>query len=244
MTDHMIPTVYPGLVTEAGGAALDQFLGPAPGLAPPLTEEDEIALMFSAKKKKKKKAKDSESAAGGEGAGGPEGPQDPARLGAQEPDDSYEDLLSRIYTAMGVKQDDSSYVRIKPPKTEQIGSKKTAWLNFRVTCATLNRPEDHVNLFVSSELGVLTSVTEGGALLIRGIFPGQKLEGLIRKYMENYVKCVMCRATKTVLRKDTVSRLMMMECDACKACRSVNAIQAGFHATTKSDRKKAAREDD
>jgi translation initiation factor 2 subunit 2 len=195
-------------------------------------------MMFSAKKKKKKKTKEADAGTedgASEAAGG---------LTAQEPDDSYEDLLSRIYTAMGIKQDDSSYVRIKPPKTEQIGSKKTAWLNFRVTCATLNRPEDHVNLFVSSELGVLTSVTEGGALLIRGIFPGQKLEGLIRKYMENYVKCVMCRATKTVLRKDTVSRLMMMDCDICKASRSVNAIQAGFHATTKSDRKKAARGDE
>lgn len=241
MTDQMTPTVYPGLVTEAGGAVLNQMLGPAPGPAAsaPFTEEDDIALMFLAKKKKKKKTKEADAGAAGEQAEGPvEG------LAAQEPDDSYEDLLSRIYTAMGIKQDDSSYVRIKPPKTEQIGSKKTAWLNFRVTCATLNRPEDHVNLFVSSELGVLTSVTEGGALLIRGIFPGQKLEGLIRKYMENYVKCVMCRATKTVLRKDTVSRLMMMDCDICKASRSVNAIQAGFHATTKSDRKKAARGDE
>ncbi len=112
-----------------------------------------------------------------------------------------------------------------------------------MTCATLSRPEDHLNLFVSSELGVLTSITEGGALLIRGIFPGQKLEGLIRKYMEKYVKCSMCRATKTLLRKDPISRLMMMDCEVCKASRSVTAIQTGFHATTKSDRKKAAQEE-
>jgi translation initiation factor 2 subunit 2 len=230
MTDETIPTVYPDLIPGIPANTFAQMLQPPP----PLAEDDEIALMF-AKKKKKKKVKDSESGVVS-GEGGEQGPQ--------EPDESYEELLSRIYTAMGVKQDDSSYVRIKPPKTEQVGGKKTAWLNFRLTCATLNRSEEHVNLFVSSELGVLTSITDGGALLIRGIFPGQKLEGLIRKYMENYVKCVMCRATKTVLRKDTISRLMMMDCNSCKASRSVAAIQTGFHATTKSDRKKAAREDD
>ena len=223
-----IPSLYPGLAATADTVQ---------GLFPPsddITEEEAMKAMFSVKKKKKKKISSSAPEEVSEG-------QNPADA---EPDESYEDLLSRIYTAMGVKQDESGIVRIKPPKTEQVGSKKTAWLNFRVTCATLNRSEEHVNLFVSSELGILTSVTEGGALLLRGIFPGQKLEGLIRKYMENYVKCPMCRASKTMLRKDPDSRLMMLDCSVCKASRCVAAIQSGFHATTKSDRKKAAREEE
>lgn len=187
------------------------------------TDEELMAEMFLAKKKKKKPKQEVE------------GSTVPV-----ESEESYEELLLRIYIQMGQERDTSSMrFKLKPPKTEKIGSKKTAWVNFRQTCETLNRPEDHLSLFISSEVGTLCSITQDGALLIRGIFPAMKLESCVKKYIEMYVKCQMCRSLQTELFKDPGSRLMMMNCGFCKAVRSVQPITTGFHATTKADRKKA-----
>lgn len=187
------------------------------------TEEEILAAMFSAKKKKKKPKQEVE-----------------ASTVPEEPEESYDQLLTRIYVKMGQERDTSSLrFKLKPPKTERIGSKKTAWINFRQTCESLNRPEDHLSLFISSEVGALCSITQDGALLIRGIFPAMKLESCVKKYIEMYVKCQMCRSLQTELFKDPASRLMMINCGFCKAVRTVQPITAGFHATTKADRKKA-----
>ncbi len=191
-------------------------------------DEAEIAAMFA--KKKKKKPKVTEPVAS---------PADD--LQTQELDtteETYDQLLERIYVRMGVERDTSSTVKIKPPKVERIGSKKTAWTNFRASCETLKRPEDHLSLFFSAGVGTMNSITQEGALLIRGILPNTKIESLVRKYIEHYVKCPLCRSSNTTLRKDSESRLMMLECNFCKATRSVAAITTGFHATMKGDRKK------
>lgn len=190
-------------------------------------DEAAIAAMFMSKKKKKK-PKASEST---------ENPltQD-AELDTTE--ESYDQMLERIYVKMGVERDTAATVKIKPPKVERIGSKKTAWINFRASCETLQRPEDHMSLFFSAEIGSMNSITQEGALLIRGILPNTKIESLVRKYIEHYVKCPLCRSSNTTLRKDSETRLMMLECNFCKATRSVTAITTGFHATMKGDRKK------
>jgi translation initiation factor 2 subunit 2 len=190
-----------------------------------LTEEEQLAAMFATKKKKKPKKEEKEK-------------EQPSE--SQEPEESYDELLSKIYKEMGHERDMSSYrLKLKPPKTEKIGSKKTAWINFRQTCETLNRSEEHLSLFISSEVGALCSITQDGALLIRGIFPSMKLESCVKKYIELYGKCGMCRSLDTELFKDATTRLMMMKCKFCGAVRSVQAITTGFHATTKADRKKA-----
>jgi translation initiation factor 2 subunit 2 len=192
--------------------------------AEPITElnDEELLAMFSAKKKKKApKPKVAEESLG-------------------ELEETYDELLAKIYVLMGQERDPlANRTKLKPPKTEKIGSKKTAWINFRQTCETLNRSEDHLSLFISSETGALVSITQDGALLIRGIFPSLKIESCLKKYMDLYVRCGMCKSTQTTLRKDPETRLMMMDCAFCKACRSVQAITVGFHATTKADRKKA-----
>jgi translation initiation factor 2 subunit 2 len=195
-----------------------------------------LAAMFSATKKKKKKAPKPEDADAADAVSmvGDLAPD-------TEPDLSYDQMLEKIYELMGIERDESTAsVRIKPPKVERIGSKKTAWLNFRSSCETLKRSEDHMSLFFSAEIGSLTSITQDGALLIRGVLPNTKIESLVRKYIENYVKCPMCRSTNTTLHKDADTRLMTLQCNFCKASRTSAPITVGFHATMKGERKKNA----
>lgn len=195
-------------------------------------QDAELLAMFAKKKKKKPKVDQEPSLT-----------QFGDSVEPPEPEEPYEEMLERIYIRMGVERDTTSSVKIKPPKVERIGSKKTAWTNFRASCETLQRPEDHLSLFFSSEIGALTSITQEGALLIRGILPSTKIESLIRKYIDNYVKCPLCRSSNTSLKKDSETRLMMLECNFCKATRSVTSITTGFHATMKGDRKKLHEKD-
>jgi hypothetical protein len=90
MADTCIPTVYTGLTSDAAPDMLHQYFQPVAAAA---AEDDDaaIAAMFSASKKKKKK----KVPTGSEAELVAEGPKEP-----QEPDDTYEELLSRIYTSM------------------------------------------------------------------------------------------------------------------------------------------------
>jgi len=197
-----------------------------------LSVDDEAAMMemFSKKKKNKTKNTDKDTTLSNTDI-----PKD-----KEEPEDSYEELLDRIYSQMnkGSKVEDSR-LKLKPPKTVRDGKKKTAWINFMSTAKALNRSEDHLSLFINAELGAVSSVTQDGALLIRGVFQTLKIEICLKKYIEQYVKCGMCRQMTTILSKNPETRLTMMSCSHCGACRSVANIVAGFHATTKADRKKA-----
>lgn len=194
-------------------------------------EEAEIQAMFFAKKKKKK-AKPAQE----------EEQQQESGIEQDDPEDSYDSMLRKIYDLMGQKEQISA-LRLKPPKTTRIGSKKTAWTNFRDSCVTMNRLEDHLSSFFTAEFGCLTSITQDGALLIRGVFPSQKIEGLLKKYIELYVKCPMCRCLQTTLQRDPYTRLFMLNCDNCRATRTVEAIKTGFIPTTKADRKKSKSEE-
>ena len=69
------------------------------------------------------------------------------------------------------------------------------------------------------------------------------MEGIISKYVETYVTCSSCKGMDTRIIRDPVSRLQFIECNKCTSRRSVAAIKAGYHATTKSDRKNARETD-
>lgn len=88
-------------------------------------------------------------------------------------------------------------------------------------------------------MGTDGSVDSKGRFIIKGKYTSSSLESLIRKYIENYVQCPICKNFDTKLEKDSISRLMLLKCTSCGSNRSVTTIKSGFHATLKKDRKKA-----
>jgi translation initiation factor 2 subunit 2 len=201
---------------------------------PPITSDDlDMTLMFTSKKKKKKsKHIDSEQQTDAV----------PRLDTVDTSNETYDELLERIYSVMNSERSEDSRVKVKPPKVERFGKTKTAWINFRSTCEVLNRTEEHLQLFIASEFGTTLSVDSHGYLLIKGKFAPTYVESILRKYIDQYVKCRMCRGMKTCLERDTSTRLITMKCDFCKAVITVENIKHGFHATTKTDRKAARAE--
>eukprot|EP00382_Lankesteria_abbotti_P011039 CAMPEP_0113852920 /NCGR_PEP_ID=MMETSP0372-20130328/5916_1 /TAXON_ID=340204 /ORGANISM="Lankesteria abbotti" /LENGTH=148 /DNA_ID=CAMNT_0000824799 /DNA_START=101 /DNA_END=547 /DNA_ORIENTATION=+ /assembly_acc=CAM_ASM_000359 len=128
---------------------------------------------------------------------------------------------------------------IKPPQVARIGSKKVAWMNFQEICTIMERNPDHVLQFVVAELGTDGSVAGDGQLVLKGKFNTRNIESLLRKYITEYVTCSHCRSPKTLLDKDSRTRLYNIHCQACGASRSVTTIKSGFHAVSRADRRKA-----
>ncbi len=162
-----------------------------------------------------------------------------------DPDPTYDQMLSRIYDKMHADRPsligDAVMKRIKPPSLSRLGTKKTCWTNFSDYEVSLNRSSDHLQSFVLSELGTTGSIDGDNQLILKTKIMAKNAENLLRKYIEEYVRCRNCKGIETDLVKDSTSRLHFIQCKRCLASRSVAAIKAGYQATTKEDRK-AARE--
>eukprot|EP01038_Epipyxis_sp_PR26KG_P010555 gene10555-14181_t len=153
---------------------------------------------------------------------------------------SYELLLNRVIDLIhhnNPELADKKRFIIKPPQLMRVGTKKTLWVNFQEICTIMRRSADHVFQFMMAELGTEGSIDGNKRLVIRGKFVPKYIESLLRKYIVEYVACQMCRSFNTSLTRDNVSRLYFVQCQDCGSSRSVTQIRAGFHATTRADRR-------
>lgn len=203
-----------------------------------LTEEELLASMFATKKKKKKSRPLEES------VDAPLASEQPGTELIEDPDDSYEAMLSRIYDKLNASRssDTQSRLKLKPPRIERVGTKRTSWSNFRDTAALLSRQEVHLQSFYNAELGAQSSIDSEGRLILKGKFSTPYVESILKKYISTYVQCIHCRCTNTTIFRDADSRLTMMKCSLCLAQLTLPSITQGFHATTKADRREAKRE--
>ena len=128
---------------------------------------------------------------------------------------------------------------IPPVSVARAGTKKTIWVNCNVICQGISRNMDHVKEFFETELGTDSSIDGSKCLIIKGKFLSTQIESILKKYINEYVTCLVCRSGDTILIKDSFTRLLFLECEKCKSKRSVSTIRSGLRAITKADRRKA-----
>jgi translation initiation factor 2 subunit 2 len=125
-----------------------------------------------------------------------------------------------------------------PPQLVHVGTRKTMWGNFKPICDIMHRTQEHVMSFVLSELGTDGSLDAKNRFLLKGRFRPVQVESLLKKYVVEYVMCAMCRNWETSLIRDPDTRLHFIQCESCGSRRSLPPIKSGFHATSRSDRRK------
>ncbi len=207
--------------------------------------DEDLELLYSKKKKKKKALEAILDVADAEVKPlKPVNTDDPFEVDDEEP--TYDQMLERLYDQMRADRPDTAGPalpkRIKPPTVAKMGTKKTCWTNFSDYQVSFNRPLDHMQSFVLSELGTTGSLNEENQLIMKARIMSKNVESLLRKYIDEYVRCATCKGIDTNMVKDSASKLHFIQCKKCLASRSVAAIKAGYQATTKADRK-AAREE-
>ena len=95
-------------------------------------------------------------------------------------------------------------------------------------CKQLRRNNDHVLAFLLAELGTTGSIDGQDRLIVKGRFLPKAFEGILRRYVNEYVLCASCKSPDTELSRN--DRLYRMSCNQCGAHRTVSSIKTGFQA--------------
>ncbi|KAI3727066.1 hypothetical protein L1987_66875 [Smallanthus sonchifolius] len=142
----------------------------------------------------------------------------------------YEELLSRVFHILRENNPELAGDRrrtvIRPPQVLREGTKKTVFVNFMDLCRTMHRQPDHVMTFLLAEMGTSGSLDGQQRLVVKGRFAPKNFEGILRRYINEYVICNGCRSPDTILSKE--NRLFFLRCEQCGSGRSVAPIKTGF----------------
>jgi translation initiation factor 2 subunit 2 len=184
-------------------------------------ELDELKL----KKKKKKKATFADGGAedGGEAdGGGGDGEEEEPSSGGGLPwagssrDYHYEELLGRVFGILRENNPELSGEKhktiLKPPQVLREGTKKTVFVNFPDLCKAMHRSPEHVIAYLLTELGTSGNLDGQARLIVKGRFLPKVFEGILRRYINDYVICNMCKSADTLLHKE--NRLFILRCQA------------------------------
>lgn len=191
------------------------------------SDDAEITAMFDLKlKKKKKKDKD-------KGKQTSEKEEEHIVTDYDPPTYSYSFLLNKIYENFNDYNTNTNRKNvIKIPIVQRFGSKKTIWMNFTECSRNLNRDINHLQNFVLNELSTECNIDGNGRLILKGIYNSKNIEGIIRKYVLEYVQCSMCKSIETCIEKNNQTRLNFLVCLSCKSSRSIQQIKLGYKAIT------------
>ncbi|KAL1332382.1 hypothetical protein HN51_061191 [Arachis hypogaea] len=145
-------------------------------------------------------------------------------------DYQYEELLGRVFNILRENNPELAGDRrrtvMRPPQVLREGTKKTVFVNFMDLCKTMHRQPDHVMAFLLAELGTSGSLDGQQRLVVKGRFAPKNFEGILRRYINEYVICLGCKSPDTILSKE--NRLFFLRCEKCGSGRSVAPIKAGF----------------
>ncbi|KAL5728451.1 hypothetical protein ACHQM5_001532 [Ranunculus cassubicifolius] len=156
-------------------------------------------------------------------------------------DYDYEELLGMMVNRM--RENNPEYAskqktRMSPPQVLLEGKKKTIFVNFLTLCKQMHRQPEHVMSFLLAELGTTGSIDGQQRLTIKYKLKSTMVfEGLLRRYIEQYVKCNACPSIDTLLSKE--DRLYFVRCEKCGSGRTVERIESGFDANARRERRRA-----
>ncbi|CAM6090694.1 unnamed protein product [Calypogeia fissa] len=145
-------------------------------------------------------------------------------------DYNYDELLGRVFNILRENNPELAGEKrrtiMRPPQVLREGTKKTVFVNFMDLCKTMHRQPEHVMAFLLAELGTSGSLDGQQRLVVKGRFAPKNFEGILRRYVNEYVICNGCKSPDTILIKE--NRLFFLRCEHCRSSRSVAPIQAGF----------------
>eukprot|EP00270_Netrium_digitus_P017931 TRINITY_DN671_c0_g1_i1.p1 TRINITY_DN671_c0_g1~~TRINITY_DN671_c0_g1_i1.p1 ORF type:complete len:360 (+),score=141.18 TRINITY_DN671_c0_g1_i1:74-1153(+) len=142
----------------------------------------------------------------------------------------YDELLGRVFNILRENNPELAGEKrrtvMRPPQVLREGTKKTVFANFMDLCKTMHRQPEHVMAFLLAELGTSGSLDGQSRLIVKGRFAPKNFEGILRRYVNEYVMCSGCKSPDTILSKE--NRLFFLRCEQCGSGRSVAPIKAGF----------------
>jgi len=98
---------------------------------------------------------------------------------------------------------------------------RTIISNFKEVADVLNRDPQHILKFLTREMATAATFHESRAVF-QGKFKWDSFERLLKRYMESFVICPVCKRPDTKIMKE--KRLSFLVCNACGAKSSVKQL--------------------
>jgi len=142
---------------------------------------------------------------------------------------SYQDMLDQIIkqvASLTSGEDGAAGVfKLFEPQCSR-NKTKSSWNNFDEQAVSIGRDHKHILDYFLSELGCSGNLGANNEMVLVGNYQAKVYLRLIRKYIEDYVRCANCRLFNTEIKKE--DRLTSLRCKKCKASRTVTAIANRF----------------
>jgi translation initiation factor 2 subunit 2 len=156
----------------------------------------------------------------------------------------YEFLLKLVSDHVTEKEGgdtgSASTFKLVEPKCGRTKTKST-WVNFEDQRVILDRKAQHILDFYLSELGCSGNIGATGEMVLVGGYQPKHFLRLIRKYIEEYVRCRDCRGYTSELVREDKSRLTYVKCKICQASRVVTTHNESRFRGVKRGERRAAR---
>jgi translation initiation factor 2 subunit 2 len=102
-----------------------------------------------------------------------------------------------------------------------VTGNRTIFYNFMEFTEKLRRKPEHVLKFLTREMATAASIEKNYAVF-QGRFTASAIERLIARYVEEFVRCPVCKKPDSRMEKQ--GRLTFLVCEACGARSSLRAI--------------------
>jgi len=129
-------------------------------------------------------------------------------------------MLKRVYSQLPPDVFKHKRFELPSPRSTIAGA-RTIFFNFKEICDVLNRDPRSVLKFLSREMATAGTIDRTRAIF-QGRFHTDTFERLIKRYVDEFVMCPICKRPDTKIVKE--KRLFFMVCEACGARSSVRHV--------------------
>ena len=132
----------------------------------------------------------------------------------------YKEMLKRARSQLPSEILEHKRFEVPKPRSFTIGM-RTIIHNFKEICDTLNRNPNHVIKFLSKEMATAGTLQRTRAMF-QGKFPHLTIDRLIKRYVDEFVVCPVCKRPDTKIVKER--RFYFIICEACGARSSIRPV--------------------
>ncbi len=129
-------------------------------------------------------------------------------------------MLDRLY--LSLPEQTKTQERFEMPKVESfVQGQKTIIKNSSALLKSINREEKHLMKFLTKDLAVPASSSEG-RIILTGKFSESHIRNSIQNYIKEYVLCKECKKPDTKFKE--MQGIKMLKCEACGAMTPVKQL--------------------
>jgi len=132
----------------------------------------------------------------------------------------YKEMLKRARSQLPSEILEHRRFEVPRARSSTIGM-RTIIHNFKEVCDTLNRNPNHLLKFLSKELATAGTL-QGARAMFQGRFTRQTIDRLIKRYVDEFVVCPVCKRPDTKIVKER--RFYFILCEACGARSSIRPV--------------------